>query len=265
MSETARESDLRITYIGGATALVEIAGVRLLVDPTLDPAGTEYPGQGYTLRKTMGPALTAAQLEPIDAVLLTHEHHADNLDHAGRDILQRAGAVFTTPDSAARVGPGATGLSPWEQREVTGRDGGTVSITATPARHGPAGGDRGPVCGFLLSSADRADRDVYLSGDTVWYEGISEVAQRAAVSVAVLNMGAASVKPAGPKPLTLTAAEAVLAARALDGAVIVPLHFEGWEHFSEGRAEVLAAFAEAGMTHRLRWLDPGRATSLDDA
>ncbi len=263
MIQTRGGADLRITYVGGATALLEVEGVRVLVDPTLDPAGTEYPGQGYTLRKTLGPALTAAELEPIDAVLLTHEHHADNLDHAGRDLLRSVESVFTTPDSAVRLGAGAIGLSPWEQREISTPAGRTVSITATPARHGPAGGDRGPVCGFLVSSPGRPDRDIYLSGDTVWYEGVVEVARRQTVSVVVLNAGAAKVRPAGPEPLTLTAAEAVRVAEAFEKAVIVPLHFEGWEHFSEGRADVSAAFAEAGLTHRLRWLEPGRATVVD--
>ncbi len=45
-------------------------------------------------------------------------------------------------------------------------------------------------------------------------------------------------------------------------ALVVPLHFEGWEHFSEGRREVAEAFAVAGLTSCLRWLEPGRPASL---
>jgi hypothetical protein len=43
-------------------------------------------------------------------------------------------------------------------------------------------------------------------------------------------------------------------------AAIVPVHCEGWAHFSETRAEIEAAFAAAGLADRLRWLQPGVAT-----
>jgi hypothetical protein len=39
-------------------------------------------------------------------------------------------------------------------------------VTATPARHGPAGGDRGPVIGFVLRISDGSLPPVYVSGDT---------------------------------------------------------------------------------------------------
>jgi L-ascorbate metabolism protein UlaG (beta-lactamase superfamily) len=122
--------------------------------------------------------------------------------------------------------------------------------------------DRGPVTGFVLEFPGAPGRAVYLSGDTVWYEGVAAVAERFPVALAVLFLGAARVKEVGPAHLTLTAAEAVLAARAFADATIVPVHFEGWAHFSESRAEVQAAFAAAGLERRLRWLEPGRSTPI---
>jgi len=70
-------------------------------------------------------------------------------------------------------------------------------------------------------------------------------------------MGAAIVREVGPAHLTMTAADAVLAARAFPGAAIVPLHFEGWEHFTQSGREIQRAFAAAGLESRLRWLKPG--------
>jgi L-ascorbate metabolism protein UlaG (beta-lactamase superfamily) len=105
---------------------------------------------------------------------------------------------------------------------------------------------------------------VYVSGDTVWYEGVAEVARRFAVRTAVLFLGAARVAAVGPWALTMTAEEAVEAARAFAGAAIVPLHFEGWEHFSESRADVDAAFRQAGLSERLRWPEPGEAIELGE-
>ena len=42
---------LRVTYIGGPTAIIEIGGLRVLTDPAFDPAGSEYPTPVYVLRK----------------------------------------------------------------------------------------------------------------------------------------------------------------------------------------------------------------------
>jgi hypothetical protein len=58
-------------------------------------------------------------------------------------------------------------------------------------------------------------------------------------------------------PLTFTAEGAVEAARAFAQAAIVPLHFEGWQHFSESRPQVERVFARAGLGERLRWPVPG--------
>lgn len=74
---------------------------------------------------------------------------------------------------------------------------------------------------------------------------------------ALLFMGAAIVRQVGPAHLTMTAEEGVRAARAFPDASNVPLHFEGWEHFTESRDEIMRAFAAAGLEERLRWLDPG--------
>jgi len=253
---------LRVTYIGGPTAIVEIAGVRLLTDPTLDPAGTEYATPAYTLRKTQTPSLAPTALGHIDAVLLSHDHHFDNLDHAGRAVMTDVGIAYTTEAGAERLGGGAIGLQPWESADFTASSGRGIRITATPGRHGPPSGDRGPVIGFVLAGLDSAGPVTYVSGDTVWYEGVQEVGRRFDVGVAILNLGAAKVAVAGPDPLTFTAADAVRLAEAWPNTLVVPLHFEGWEHFSEGRTEIDDAFAAAGLSARLRWLKPGQPTTL---
>ena len=253
-------SALRMTYIGGPTALLELGGLRLLTDPTFDPAGGEYRAATYSLHKTQGPAVPPDALGALDAVLLSHDHHFDNLDTAGRDLLARVPRVLTTQAGAGRLGPPAEGLAPWPTVEIRAADGRAVRVTATPARHGPAHADRGPVIGFVLTASGDAEGSVYLSGDTVWHEDLREVAARFPVRVAVLFMGAARVSAAGPWPLTFTAEEGVTAARAFPGATVVPVHYEGWEHFSEPRDVIHKAFQEAGLESRLTWLPPGRAT-----
>jgi L-ascorbate metabolism protein UlaG (beta-lactamase superfamily) len=250
------DTDVRVTYIGGPTALIEWCGLRMLTDPTFDPAGSEYPTNVYTLRKTIGPAIDAAALGRMDAVLLSHDHHFDNLDHSGRAVLARARVVLTTQAAAARIGGTAKGLDAWEHYDLYSEVGEQLRVTPTPARHGPEGGDRGPVIGFALTRED-SEGTVYVSGDTVWYDGVREVSERFDVRMALLFCGAARVKVAGNNDLTLSADGAVQAARAMPRATIVPLHYEGWEHFTQSRADVERTFAKAGISGRLVWLAPG--------
>ncbi len=280
---------LAITYIGGPTALLEFGGVRLLTDPTFDPPGGAYPSGAAILRKLAGPALAPEGLGSVDYVLLSHDHHFDNLDRAGRASLVEAEAVLTTDEGAVRLGGNSIGLKAWEsvdlkisggkntfssatqraERPLDSRQGAgathagrVLRVVATPARHGPAGMERGAVRGFVAFFADDPERAIYFAGDTVWYEGVAEVARRCPVRAAILNLGAARVPEVGPFHLTMTAAEAVEAARAFAKATIVPLHYEGWAHFSEGRSEITAAFAKAGLNGRLRWLEAGRPVSI---
>ena len=255
-------SRLKVTYVGGPTALLEMGGLRLVTDPTFDPAGEEYATGVYTLRKLAGPAVGVESLGRIDAVLLSHDHHFDNLDRAGRALLARAGKVLTTQAGAERLDNNAIGLDNWQSVELPTSNGNVLRITGTPARHGPVDGDRGPVTGFVLTLAESPQSAVYVSGDTVWYEGVAEVGRRFDVRIAILFMGAARVTAAGPAYLTFTADEAVEAAHAFADATIVPLHYEGWAHFSESRQHIEDAFQAAGMQSRLRWAEPGGTIDL---
>lgn len=247
--------EIKITYIGGPTALLEIGGVRFLTDPTFDPPGTDYRTTVYTLHKYTAPAIYPKDIGKVEYVLLSHDHHFDNLDHEGRNFLSRVKTVFTTSDAAKRLGENAVGLTHWETFDIPVNKYQKLKITGTPCRHGPVDGDRGPVTGFVLQYSDDDNDGIYISGDTVWYEGVSEVAKRFKIKVAFLFMGAAIVKEVGKDHLTMTAEEGVEAAKHFDQATIIPLHFEGWAHFSESQNDIEAAFKEAGLLHRLRWPD----------
>src|SRR5215470_2102182 len=228
-----QENQLSITYVGGPTALLEINGFRFLTDPTFDLPGEDYTTGPITLHKLIGPAINSEALAGIDAVLLSHDQHFDNLGHKGRAFLANVSKVLTTEVAAARLGMNALGLPNWQNVDLQAPDGQIMRVTGTPAQHGPRGRDRGPVTGFVLSPLNPPSEAFYVSGDSVWFEGTAEVAQKFNVRCALLFMGAARVPAVGPCHLTMTAAEGVEAARAFSDATIVPLHFEGWAHLSE--------------------------------
>jgi L-ascorbate metabolism protein UlaG (beta-lactamase superfamily) len=133
-----RVTGVRIRHIGGPTVLIELGGWRLLTDPTFDSPGQKYSfGWGMGSVKLVGPAIAASALGPIDAVLLSHDHHDDNLDPAGRALLPAAQLVLTTVAGATRLGGEARGLSPWATARLAAPGKPTIEVTATPCRHGP--------------------------------------------------------------------------------------------------------------------------------
>lgn len=244
-----------VTYLGGPTVLLEYAGLTILTDPTFDdPQAYERPG-ATTLVKTRGPALAVAGLPPVHLILLSHHDHRDNLDEAGLALVRSGIPTLTTPDAAAALDlPHVRGLEPWE---ATARRGFTV--TAVPASHGP-GDAAGPVTGFVLEAPDAPT--VYVSGDNSELDVVDEIAARyAPVDVAVLFAGAARV-PRIDAALTLTSADAVAAARMLGARAVVGVHTEDWQHFSESRADLEAAFAAAGLTGLLVATPRGVPVSL---
>jgi L-ascorbate metabolism protein UlaG (beta-lactamase superfamily) len=247
-------------HTGGPTLVLDLAGIRIVTDPTFDPPGRYPYGNGRVLVKLAGPAVAAESLGPVDLVLLSHDQHPDNLDTGGRELLAGAGRALSTPDAAKRV-EGVEGLSPWERTEVATPTG-ALAVTAVPARHGPPGAEAfsGQVTGFVLEPA--GGPTVYVSGDNASVGVVERIAERfPAIELAVLFCGAAR-RPDMAEALTLTAVDAVLAARALGDARIVPIHAEGWLHFTEGPGTLHRAFADAHLADRLTLLPIGVPTDL---
>lgn len=256
---------MKLTYIGGPTALIEIGPWRLLTDPTFDPPGKRYVfGWGAVSRKLAGPALPFDALEPIDAALVSHDHHGDNLDPAGRALLPRMGRVITTESGARRLGGGATGLAPWATTTLEAEGRPPLEITATPCRHGPPGSHPivGDVIGFALRLGGRDGGVLWISGDTVLYDGVREVAERLDVETAVVHLGGVRFPASGPLRYTMTAQDAVQLCGLLDPATIVPIHYEGWKHFRQGRAEAERVFTASPLADRVRWLEAGTPTEI---
>jgi L-ascorbate metabolism protein UlaG (beta-lactamase superfamily) len=258
---------IRVTYFDTAMALIEVGSVRFLTDPVFDASGKTFDYGPLHLEKTGGPAIQPEKLGRIDAVLLSHDQHGDNLDDGGRAFLPSAGVVLTTMEGAGRLaGVHAVGMREWSQTTVQSPDGESVTVTAVPAQHGPDGTQdaTGSVIGFVLESPRQEFRPVYLSGDTIRFEGTDQIAARyAPVGLALLNIGRVRLEPMGPLEFSMSAEEAVQYASALQARWVAPLHFEGWRHFSQSRAEAAAVFAQSEMGGRVRWLERGVAAVFE--
>jgi L-ascorbate metabolism protein UlaG (beta-lactamase superfamily) len=152
--ERMRET-LHITYVGHATCLVEMDGVRVLTDPVLRNR------VGYIRRQTSG--IDRRTLDDIDAVLISHAHH-DHLDFPslrklGRDV--RLIVPEGSGDMVARRGfENVVELKPGDRTRVD-----TIDIEATLATHGGMRHPFGPVAetlGFVMHGSQA----VYFAGDT---------------------------------------------------------------------------------------------------
>ena len=223
-----------IQYVGGPTTIIEVAGLRFVTDPTFSVPG-QYRSGSVVLEKTEGPAVSVDEVGRIDAVLLSHDQHADNLDPAGRALIPMAA---------------------WESRDFDAPEGIRIRVTATPARHGPAGIEAlvGDVTGFVISTVAPQYDLVYVTGDKVWFEGTAEVAQRFDPAAVLLFAGAARTR--GAFHLTMNANDAVETAAAFPRAAIVPVHHSGWAHFSQSQDDLIQTFEVLKIADRLRPVSP---------
>lgn len=252
---------LQVTYLGGPTIIIEINGFRMMTDPTLDPEGTSFKlNEKMSERKLAGPALLPDKF--IDLVLLSHDQHFDNLDGKGRLFLKETGGILTTKGGAERLQGNAVGLDPFQHRTFTTATGDQIKITATPARHGPAGIEpiTGDVIGFHIAVSGGKNFEFYITGDTVYYNEIEKLADRIKPSYVFIFAGAA--RPRGPFNVTMGTNDALDTAATFRKSILIPLHSEGWSHYTENNKNLKEAFSILGIKNQLQILEPGVETTL---
>lgn len=250
-----------VRVFGGPTALFEYGGLRFLTDPTFDEP-RDYHVPGGQLTKTAPSSAAPADLGRIDVVLLSHDEHPDNLDDSGRALLADVPLTLTTPGGGQRLGEGAKGLADWESIELDRPGGGTITVTGVPAVHGPGAREdvepiTGQVVGFVLTGEGLPA--VYVSGDNASLDLVKEIAERLGpVDTAILFAGAPRFSVLFDGALiVLDSAQAAEAARILGARRVVPVHYDSWAHFTEGRDELITAFTDAGLLDRLDLADRG--------
>jgi L-ascorbate metabolism protein UlaG (beta-lactamase superfamily) len=222
---------MRITLVRNATVILELRGRRLLVDPMLDPAGARPPIED-TANPVRNPTVdlpipAEEVVRGLDAVLVTH-CHKDHLDGTAEELLPRDVPVFCQPEDEERLR--AAGLDARPVDDSLDWDG--LTLHRVPAQHGfgAVAEALAPVSGFVVD-------ELYIAGDTVWYDGARETIERFEPRVAVVNAGGASFFEGGLIVMGIDDVREV-ASRV---PTVVCVHLEALNHCFLTRAELAAA------------------------
>jgi L-ascorbate metabolism protein UlaG (beta-lactamase superfamily) len=253
-----------VRFIGNATVLIQYQGICILTDPNFLRRGERvHLGYGMTSERRSEPAIALQALPPIDLVLLS-DLHEDHFDRLVQRQLRHDVPIVTTKEAAARLGQfGFTqryGLSRWDSLTVR-KGAATLRITAMPARHGARAVAwllptvMGSVLDFGAGAPGRAYR-IYISGDTVVYDRLGEIARRFPdIDLALLHLGGAHLF--GMAKVSMNAEDGVRMMRLLGLQRVIPLHTDDYDMFSSPLSDFRRAVREAGLDDKVIYLAHG--------
>ncbi|MEU3839458.1 MBL fold metallo-hydrolase [Streptomyces sp. NPDC028635] len=260
ITDDAPDDALDVHFIGNATVLLRYGPLTLLTDPNFLHRGQyAYLGYGLLSRRLTEPALDVDELPRLDGIVLSHLH-GDHWDRRARRGLDRTVPVLTTPHAARRLRvvhgfPRTAGLRSW--RHFTLRRGeAQVRVTALPGRHAGHPVVRGllpPVMGSMLEFGPPgrpARLRLYVSGDTLPYDGLAEIATRfPAADLAVLHLGGTRLP--GGFVVTMDGAQGAELARLLAPRRILPVHYGDYTVMRSPLSAFLAEADRAGLGDRV--------------
>ncbi|OWV90890.1 hypothetical protein ATY81_06060 [Rhizobium sp. R72] len=185
--------DLRVTMVGHATMLVQVAGLNILTDPVWSDRASPFAFAGP--KRVVAPGIAFDDLPPVDLVLVSHNHY-DHLDIATLKRLQ----ARHRPHVVTPLGNDTIIRRAVPTMQVTAMDWGEcipfagIRIDAEPAHHWSARGtgDRRMAlwAAFVLSTPAGK---IYHVGDTGFHGGVNYRAaqqKHGAFRLAVLPFGA---------------------------------------------------------------------------
>ncbi|HEX6753013.1 MAG TPA: hypothetical protein VF093_05450 [Solirubrobacterales bacterium] len=256
---------MEITLLRNATLVIEGAGQRLAVDPSLALPRRRPPLSLVRSQPALNPTVALPggsdrKLAGLTGALITHFRfgHSDHLDKPGRRLLAESGVptACQAPDARAlrRAGIDARPVSPGQAVDLFGG-----KLTSVPARHGHGliGRLMGPGIGYVLRLP--GEPSLYVSGDTVLTDEVRAVLRREQPDVAVMHSGGAQLDVGSPILMTLE--EQLEFVRLAPGRVIA-VHLEALDHCGIGRTELSDALEAAGALSRVEIPGDGQTISV---
>ena len=268
--ESSPATGLRVTWLGHATALVDIDGARVLTDPVWGQRVSPLASVGP--KRFFAPPVALDALPKLDAVVISHDHY-DHLEMSTTVALaqRRREVPFFVPLGVGahleRWGVDASRIVELDWSES--RAAGPLTLTLAPARHFSGRGlsDRDATLWGSWVIAGPSHR-VYYSGDSGYFDGYREIGAAHGPFDATL-MSLASYGPTWPD-VHMTPEELVRAHVDLGGDALIPVHWATFNlAFHDWNDPAIRAAAEARARGvRLlvprpgEMLEPGRAPDL---
>ncbi|MEV0613239.1 MBL fold metallo-hydrolase [Nonomuraea sp. NPDC050404] len=258
-----------LQFIGNATTLIRYNGFTLLTDPNFLRRGQRaYLGYGLSSPRLTDPAMEIGDLPPLDAVLLSHLH-GDHWDRVTRRNLDKDTPVITTTAAAGRLRRRgfrrSVGLRNWQQHELRG-PGGTVKITAVPAKHapGPAEALLPPVIGTMVefcNTDERVELRLHISGDTLLDRRLDSIPRRFPdIDLAIVHLG--GTKLLGSMLVTMDGEQGASWVDLINPHAVVPVHYDDYAAFSSPLDDFRHHIEQAGLADRVVYLDRGETREL---
>lgn len=267
--------DLTVTFVGNATTLISAGGITVLTDPNFLHQGQRaYLGYGLVSKRLHPPALSVAQLPPVDAIVLSHLH-GDHWDRVAQRDLDHTLPVLTTPDAAKRLRrrgfDAARGLTTWGAHGIT-KGTTTLTVTALPGRHAPGWTRRllPPVMGSMLefgATDSPVRRRLYVSGDTLLIDELDEIPLRfEAIEAGVLHLGGTRL-PAGARlpfglEVTLDGVGGTDVVEALRLPKVIPVHFDDYGVFASPLSDFTDEMGRRHMADRVIEIPRGGSVQI---
>lgn len=260
-----------ITHIDTACVLININGFKILTDPTLNNKDgwlPQYVSKPLAFsKKYINPALSKEEIGKVDLVLLSHDHHSDNLDRNGKVFIKTVPLVLSTTAAVKRLkNKNGIGLENWQEYNLTDERVKGLKITAIPAQHTNIKRlDKlmGKVLGFTIEWEGQKNGCIYISGDTVLFEGAYELEKRKKVAIAILHLGAGAFPYLKKKlRVTMNGEEAIKMTNLLNVNSTIPIHYDGWWHFKQSVKSLKQEIENSNVSDKFIWLKSGIKTEL---